>query len=426
MFGPAKIGFRLLTASLLALALAPAGAGAQGWIEPPPNIPGRWGVERVRTEVRVEVEGRTASVTVSEWFRNGGRRVAEGDYFYPLPGEAAFGSFSLYQGETELRGEIMDAEKARSIYEAIVRRRKDPALIELAGHGLLRARVFPIEPGETRKVTLRYTQLLERAGDALHFRYAAPRVGEGTGGGQLVRNGHGPDRDLRRPEAAPLSFVLIARDGDRFLDPFSPTHDLETERPDGRLRVRTGGALDGRLSIFLPLAGEGVGLTMAAHALPGEDGYFMLTLSPGRAEPVAQPRDLTVVLDVSGSMSGEKIAQARAALVDLLGTLEARDRFRLIAFSSAVRPYALEWRSASESERERARHWVDALVADGGTNIGAALDEAFRLRSPGERLGVVVFLTDGIPSVGERSVDRIAARAESRRGDARVFAFGVG
>ena len=143
---------------------------AQGWIEPGVSR-GGFAVDKVRSEVVVQIEGRVAQIEVSEWFVNEGRRLAEGEYLYPLPGEAVFQGFSLYQGDAELRGEIMDATRARDVYEAIVRRRADPALIELAGQGLLRARVFPFQPGETRKVTLRYTQVLERAGRALEFLY---------------------------------------------------------------------------------------------------------------------------------------------------------------------------------------------------------------------------------------------------------------
>lgn len=411
---------------LLALALlaAPTDLAAQGWIEPLPDRPQRTTVERVRTEVRVQVEGRTAQVEVSEWFRNRGRRVAEGDYHYPLPREAAFDGFSLFQGERELRGEIMDVARAREIYESIVRRRKDPALIEFAGHGLLRSRIFPIEPGETRKVVLRYTQVLERAGEALQFRYAAPAV---AAGGRTA-TGPGAGGGTSRPSRpAPLSLELTADDGERFLDPFSPTHELETSRHGGGLSVRASGDLTGRLSLFLPLADRDVGLTVATHATHGEDGWVMLTLTPGRAEVEPRPREVTVVLDVSGSMSGAKIQQARSALHQLLGSLGPRDRFRLLAYSTTVRPHALEWASAGDDEQlADARRWIDALAAEGGTNIGAALDEAFRLDSPEERLPVVLFLTDGIPTVGEQSVDRIAARAEERRGRARVFAFGVG
>ena len=147
-----------LTSALL-LPIAPR-ASAQGWVEPIRPQP-RGAIEKVRSAVQVAVAGRVARVTVEEWFRNAGPVMDEGSYLYPLPGEAVFSDFSLWQGDRELKGEPMDAAQARAIYEEIVRRKRDPALIELAGHGLLRARVFPINPGETRKITLRYTQLYD-------------------------------------------------------------------------------------------------------------------------------------------------------------------------------------------------------------------------------------------------------------------------
>lgn len=382
--------------------LSPVPSAAQGWIEPITR-PAGGAVERVRGEVKVRLEGRVARVEVSEWFRNCGHRVAEGDYLYPLPGEVVFQGFSLFQGDAELRGEIMDAARARAIYEEIVRRRADPALIELAGHGLLRARIFPIEPGEERKVTLRYTQVLARAGNALQFLYAGGARGGGT-----------------------TALDLVAEDGAAYLEPFSPTHEVRVSREGSRLRVRGVGEVVGRLALFFPTAGEAVGVSLAAHRPLGEDGYFMLTLSPGRNAGPAQPRDVTVVMDVSGSMSGEKMEQARAALHGLLGTLSAEDRYRLVSFSSAVRVQAEGWSTPRGAALERARAWVDGLVADGGTNIAGALDEAFRLPSPEGRLPVVIFLTDGLPSVGEQSPERLANRARERAGRARVFAFGVG
>ena len=152
---------------------------AQGWIDPVrpvlPTIPmGR--IERIRSAVQVSVSGRVARVTVEEWFRNTGPAMAEGVYHFPLPGEAVFSSYSLWQGDQELRGETMDAAQARAIYESIVRVKRDPALIELVGQGLIRARVFPINPGETRKITLKYTQVLDRSGDAWRFRYLGDRA----------------------------------------------------------------------------------------------------------------------------------------------------------------------------------------------------------------------------------------------------------
>ncbi|HWP36716.1 MAG TPA: VIT domain-containing protein [Gemmatimonadales bacterium] len=403
------------------VALTPLPLAAQGWIEPPPDRPVNGGVVRVRTEVSVRVVGRVANVEVEEWFQNRGAGLGEGDYLYPLPGEAVFSNFSLFQGDQELRGETMDAARARQIYEEIVRRKKDPALIELAGHGLIRARVFPINQGETRKITLRYSQMLRRAGDAVQFKYAAA----GRHGGRSQTEGAVDPLLLREP--APLNFTLVADSGAQFRDPFSPTHELRVDRTDGRLTVRPQGELSGDFALFLPLARGLVGMSLVAHRpTGGEPGYFMLTLSPEAARGDALQRDLTVVLDVSGSMSGAKIEQARRALHQLLSSLGARDRFRLITFASTVTTYRPDWTAATDAELREARRWVDGITATGGTNIADALTEAFRAPSPEGRLPIVLFLTDGLPSVGEQNPERLAQRAEQARGRSRVFAFGVG
>src|SRR3989475_466620 len=295
------------------LPLAPA--AAQGWIEHP-----RGAVEKVRSAVQVKVTGRVARVTVEEWFRNAGALLDEGTYLYPLPGEAVFSDFSLWQGDQELKGEPMDAAQARAIYEEIVRRKRDPALIELAGHGLLRARVFPIGPGETRKVTLRYTQMLDRVGDAWRFRYTA-----GTGVGA----------------ASSASFRMQVDSAARFGDPDSPTHRLNTSRSDNRIELTLADTTPrGDLELFLPLARSLVGMSLVTSQAVGEDGFFMLLLAPGRAEAPSVRRDLVAVLDVSGSMSGDKLDQAKTALVQLLGTLRPGDRFRVVTFGSGVRRYA--------------------------------------------------------------------------------------
>jgi Ca-activated chloride channel family protein len=381
---------------------------AQGWIDetrprPPQSNPR---IERLRSTVQVSVAGRVARVTVEEWFRNNGPALDEGMYHFPLPGEAVFSSYSLWQGDQELRGEAMDAAQARAIYEAIVRQKRDPALIELAGHGLIRARVFPIGPGETRKITLKYTQVLDRAGDAWRFRYLGDR----------------------NRQAAPRSFRLEVDSAARFGDPYSPTHQVQVTRRDNRIEVTLGdGASAGDFELLLPLARGLVGLSLVPHHPVGEDGYFMLLLAPGAgAQDAAVRRDVVAVIDVSGSMSGEKIAQARAALVQLLGTLNTGDRFRLVAFSSGVRRYAPGWTTVNSESRSDAGSWIRSLEAEGGTNIAGALTEAFAETPAENALGVVVFLTDGQASAGETDPERIAERAEQGRGRYRVFSFGVG
>ncbi len=400
MWSLARVLVPLVLVSPIASALA-----AQGWIEPIRPLP-RGTIEKVRSAVQVAVTGRVARVTVEEWFRNNGPFLDEASYLYPLAGEAVFSDFSLWQGDRELKGEPMDAAQARAIYEEIVRRKRDPALIELAGHGLLRARVFPLAPGETRKIALRYTQILDRAGDAWRLRYAAP---PGAG-------------------AVPPSIRLQIDSAGRFGEPYSPTHRLTINRSGDRLEVALADTTaGGDLELFLPLARGLVGMSVVSDQPAGEDGYFMLLLAPGRAsETDALQRDLVAVLDVSGSMSGEKLDQARAALVQLLGTLRPRDRFRVVAFGSSVRTYAAGWTDASGENLRAAQDWVRRLAADGGTNIAGALTEALAAAPAEGALGVAVFLTDGLPTVGERDPERIADQAEHGRGAFRVFAFGIG
>ncbi|MGH7538781.1 MAG: VIT domain-containing protein [Gemmatimonadales bacterium] len=389
---------------ILTLPLPLAG---QGWLEPIHPAPGGE-VEKLRSAVSVTVLGRVAQVSVEEWFQNRGTALGEGIYHYPLPGEASFSGFSLWQGDVELRGETMDAQAARGIYEEIVRRKRDPALIELAGHGLIRARVFPINPGETRKIILRYTQILEREGDAWRFRYVG---GNGPGAGSAAK-----------------SFRLTAHNADQYQDPYSPTHAVGIRRADGRLEVTLAdSASSGDLDLFFPLAHGLVGLSLITHRPVGEHGYFMLLVAPGAATSAAAlRRDVVAVVDVSGSMSGDKLAQAKSALEQLLGTLREGDRFRLIAFESGVRRFSAAWTATTTETRRRAVNWVRALETGGGTNIAGALDEAYSVPPADGALGVVVFLTDGLPTVGEENPERIAARAEERRGAYRVFTFGIG
>ncbi len=394
-------------ARLLALlSLASAPLMAQGFIDPVRPVP-QGSVTHVRTDVTISITGRVARVTVEEYFMNTGPMLGEANYVYPIPPDAAFAGLSLWQGDQEMKGEMLDASQARSIYEEIVRRRRDPALVELAGYGLIRARMFPIAPGETKKVTLRYNEIITRQGDALRFRYPI--------GGSAA--GSAPRTIRVNVDSAPLYGAA-----------FSPTHQLATTRDGNRLAIAvsdTGAPRD--LELFLPVRTT-VGASLVTYRPAGEDGYFMLLLSPGaaRADATVQPRDIVAVLDVSGSMSGAKIDQAKAALRQLLGTLRESDRFRLIAFSSDVRRFATAWTVATGDARTRATEWVDALSADGGTNIAGALSEAFSARPAAGHLGLVVFLTDGLPTVGESDPERLVALADHDRGSYRVFSFGIG
>jgi Ca-activated chloride channel family protein len=389
--------------------LPAAPALAQGWIElnrPPPSTrPVGGPITRTASDVHVTVDGHVARVEVEERFRNDGGWLAEGSYLYPLPGEAVFQNFSLWMGEQEIKGEMLNADQARRVYEEIVRRRRDPALLTLAGDGLARAQVFPIQPGETRKVALRYTQPLTRAGDALRFRYA---IGERSG-------------------IPALGFKVAVEHAEQFGEPYSPTHRIDSRRSGGRLEITLGPDASGDVELLLPVQRGAVGTSLLTQAPVGEDGYLMLLVAPGaEGQATTVPRDLTLVVDVSGSMSGNKLDQAKAGLRQALGTLGPEDRFRLIAFSSAVREFRSGATPATPDALDGARTFVDGLTADGGTNIAGALDAALDGAVDHGRLGLVLFMTDGLPSVGEQAPDRIAERAASRLGSRRIFAVGVG
>jgi Ca-activated chloride channel family protein len=151
---------------------------------------------------------------------------------------------------------------------------------------------------------------------------------------------------------------------------------------------------------------------------------------PATQRDDAIPRDITLVLDVSGSMSGRKMEQARAAGRQLLATLRPADRFRLIDFSSDVRTFQNEFVSATDANVRQAMRYLDALDASGGTNIEGALREAMRPAIADGRLPIILFLTDGEPTIGERQPDRlasIATDANARSRDTRrIFTFGLG
>jgi len=405
---------------------------AQGWIVPrpcgfgimpvegrptvaPPIRDCRQNIARTRSDVRVELADRVLRYEVEERFVNRGGLVGEADYLFPLPANAAFQDLKLSINGELVSGETMNAGQARGIYESIVRAQRDPALVEWMGHGLLRARIFPINPGEEKRIVVRFQSVASREGDALridYFRGGAP-------GTTNVRDDGGN------------SFTLTYRATPELGTPYSPTHQLDVHNNANRTEVAVrGDAKD--VTLLVPARrGSTAAISALAYAPGNEDAFALITVTP----PVAQreeaiPRDITLVLDVSGSMSGRKIEQARAAGRQLLATLRPADRFRLIDFSSDVRTFQNDFVSATDANVRQATRYLDALDASGGTNIEGALREAMRPAVADGRLPIILFLTDGEPTIGETQPDRlatIASDANARTRDSRrIFTFGLG
>ncbi len=416
--------------TILFAAFAAPALGAQGWIVPRPcglgiqPIEGRTppiardcstNIVRTRSDVRVELADHVLRYEVEERFVNRGSTLGEADYLFPLPTNAAFQNLALSIDGELVAGETMNAGQARSIYESIVRARRDPALVEWMGHGLLHARIFPLEPGQEKTVVVRFQSVAPREGDALridYFRGGAPGTTNVHDGGQT-------------------SFTLSYRQAPELGTPFSPTHQLDVSDRDERRSVNVRG--DARdVTLLVPVrARNEAAITALSYAPGNEDGFTLLSVTPpaGRQTDVI-PRDVTLVLDVSGSMNGRKIEQARAAGHQLLSTLRESDRFRLIDFSSDVRTFRDDFVAATPENVRQAARYLDALEASGSTNIEGALREALRPAVTRGHLPVILFVTDGEPTIGDTRPDHLAAMAADANAHAeeprRIFTFGLG
>jgi Ca-activated chloride channel homolog len=386
-------------------------------------------VYRQNSDVRVDLADRVLRYEITETFVNRGSRIGEADFMFPLPKGAAFQDLKLSINGEMVAGETMSADRARQIYEEIVRRQRDPALLEWMGYGLLRARIFPIAPGEQKKVVVRFQTVAPREGDALRVDY--------------FRGMRTNQRQLNQEPEGRTSFVLTYPNDPMYGTAYSPTHSIFEPRygsddsSDGtvsfassnrgstrRVEVRDA---RGEVTLLIPIRrSTSAAISLLANAPGNGDGFALITLSPPAVRPRPVPRDVTFVIDVSGSMSGQKIEQARAAGKQLLGTLSPMDRFRLIDFSSDVRTFRDNYSSATRENLRAAERYLDQLEAQGSTNISGALDEALSTPVQAGRLPIILFLTDGQPTVGERDASVIGSNVAKQRGSRRLFTFGVG
>ncbi|MEJ7758333.1 MAG: VIT domain-containing protein [Gemmatimonadaceae bacterium] len=390
-------------------------------------------VTRQSSDVRAELVDRVLRFEITETFVNRGSGLGEADYIFPLPGGAAFQDLKLSINGELVSGELMDAGRARQIYEQIVRQQRDPALVEWMGYGMLRARIFPIAPGEVKKVVVRFQMVAEREGDALRVDYfrgnAIPGVavrgdatgGRGMGGGDDMRRG-----DSREISGSRGSFVLVYPTDPAYGTAYSPTHSIATDRRGSRREVRVNGDAS-EITLLVPVRRSSEpAISVLTHASSRENGFALITLSPPSISPRVTARDVTLVLDASGSMSGVKIRQARAAGRQVLATLSTNDRFRLIDFSTDVRSFRDDFVRATPDNIAAATRYLETVDASGSTNISGALDAALEGAAAPGRLNLVLFVTDGEPTVGERRPDAIASRVALQRGNRRIFSFGVG
>ncbi len=392
------------------------------------------------------ITNQAAGIQVQQVFKNEGSVPVEGVYYFPVPKEAVVSNFAMWVDGKKLAGELLNKEEARKIYEDIVRRNIDPALLEYADHSFFRINIFPIPPGKERKIELSYSQLLTMQDGLVSFHY--PLHGDSKLGmaqsnpvmpmpaHRTLRPSSEQEEDegaISKPSNAGCSqtFTLDIKSDIPIKNVYSPSHEVEIVRhSDHDVQVSYEGerhADEGDLLLYYSLSPEDLGLNLLCHKPDNKDGFFLLLISPS-AEPMEQKildKDVVFVLDVSGSMAGEKITQAKSALENGLKTLRPNDRFALLTFSSEVQSFR-ESLASGELAKHKALEFVRDLNAKGGTNLDAALKGALSFKGDALRPLNVVFLTDGLPTVGVTDIGTILANMRNQGSKARVFTFGIG
>ncbi len=401
---------------------------------------------QLQTEsARVEINGAVAKTHLTQTFLNTTNNRIEGTYVFPLPEGAAVTGFAMLINGKRTEAEILNGDKAREIYQGIVAKMRDPAIFEFIDRNLIRARIFPIEPRAEQKIEIEYSESLKA--DAGSFRYVLPL--------RLPVGGAAQNANVDIKISTPLGIRAV----------YSPTHNVDIKRDETTARVtgewgwkyppqpqnvafrapdtRDNSGADRDFVLYYTADKARVGVNLITQQVAGDDGYFMLLAAPDSAVAPKEiaAKDAIFVLDTSGSMEGEKIEQARRALLTLIGNLNPNDRFGIVTFSSDVRTFRDAPVAATKENLDAARDWTKEIKAVGGTNINEALQEALKMLPKADRPQQVIFMTDGLPTVGETSIEQIIKNARSanarneaieRKGEApldtkaRLFTFGVG
>ncbi len=346
--------------------------------------------------LHVTIDGQHATTTLLQVYENTGSAQIEGQYHLrPGTGSHVEG-FAYWNGEQKIVGEVFERQLAKRVYDNVTARNRDPGLLEEEGEGRFGFKVFPINAHEKKRVEVRWTKWLDRRGHTVRYRAPITRA----------------DADI---VVQLVGHVKNVR---------SSTHRLRVEEIAGGVRVRSdGGRSATELAIDYDI--DEVDWTPSAFVQPGgkDEGWFALSLAAASlpANAVA-PKDVTIVIDRSGSMVGEPLAHAKAAATNMIRLLDSNDRVNVVSFSDEVDPLFKAPQALNSGTRADAIRFVDKLNEGGGTDIALALATAIKSQETrSERPRVVVFLTDG-----QSDVDKAILAARTDIGDVRLFTVGLG
>ncbi len=371
-------------------------------------------IEIERVKARIRILQQTASTTLEIDLRNPSSRRAEAVLLLPVPDGAVVSAFMFEGASSEPTAEVLRREEARRLYDQIVAQIRDPALLEFAGYNLIRSSVFPIEPRGGQKIRLTYEHLL--TGDGGRVDYVLPR-----------------SESLEQRMAWDIAVDM--RSNEPISTMYSPSHVLDVSRVSAR-HVKVQLAEESKTQpgpFLLSFLHQSDDVSASLYAYPDPQmggGYFLLMAGlPARIEdsPDRRKREVTIVIDRSGSMAGEKMDQVRAAALQVIEGLDYGEAFNIIDYATNVASFSAEPIVKTRRSLLQARAYLQSIRPGGGTNIHDALVEALRQKPEAGVLPIVLFLTDGLPTVGKTSEVRIREMAaEANAYDRRVFTFGVG
>lgn len=393
------------------------------------------------TTVHMQVHGLLAEVSVRQTYRNDSSQWREGRYLLPLPANAAVGDLTLRVGKRLIEGEIREKEEAKAAYQAAAAAGQRASLVSQNRPNLFQTAVANIGPGEEIEIEVRYWQPVDFRDGVFSLglpltltpRYQPAPAADARFAMHAMASTSPPEAlpavagSLDRGVAAGPTVALVA-DIDAGL-PLqrieSPTHAVTVFGGEGRHRVELSNLVEASDRDFTlewePEPSQSPRSAVFIDRVAGED-YALLMLVPPTLPVAPLPRELILVIDNSGSMSGASMAQAIEAADRALARLRPGDRFNVIRFDDDYDLLFADAVPAQPGNVARARAWVRSLRAEGGTEMLPALVAAFAGQAPEGYLRQVVLATDA--AIGNE--DQLLRLIESGRGDSRLFPVGIG
>ncbi len=374
-------------------------------------------VEITGVIAEVRILEQVATTTMDVALANPTNRLQEAEMLIPVPDGAVVRSFNFEGSAKEPTAKLLPKAEAQSIYRAIVSKLRDPALLEFSSYSLIRSSVFPIAAGGKQRVRITYEHVLKADGNRIDYVLPRSESFEASAVPWTI--------SLRISASAPISGV------------YSPSHQVTVEHSDNQhalVKTAANKQLDPgpfRLSYLANSSSVTASLLAYPDARVG-GGYFLLLAGVpadlgGNNKESAMKREVTLVLDRSGSMEGEKIEQARSAALQVLEGLNEGEAFNIIDYSDTVAKFSEKPVIKDSKTLGQARNYIKRIKAVGGTNIHDALVEAMRQPPTKDMLPLTIFLTDGLPTAGITQESAIRkAVVETNVHKRRIFSFGVG